>query len=104
MSTIPASFFSSVSPSVISAGGAALDITGLLLTANTRVPIGTVASFPNEPSVASYFGAGSTEDLLSTIYFGGFTGSTAAPGAILFAQYNAAAVAAKAKSFIAGTY
>ena len=49
--TIPASHFVSVVPSVISAGGSALNLQGLALTSGTRVPIGQVLSFPTAAAV-----------------------------------------------------
>lgn len=94
MSTIPASAIVNVIPGVLAAGGAALDINGLFLTNSTRPPIGSVLQFPNEAAVATYFGPGSNEDLLATVYFGGFNGAQASPGNLLFAQYPLAAVAA----------
>lgn len=89
---IPASAIVSVTPSVISAGGNALDLSGLMLTTNARVPIGTVMSFPSQLGVANYFGASSQEALLATNYFLGFDNSNQKPGAMLFAQYNQIAV------------
>lgn len=101
MSTIPAKQLVSVIPSVLGAGGAGLDIIGLFLSPNTRIPIGSVLSFPDGPSVTTYFGAGSAEDVVANGgvgqgdgYFGSFTKATKLPAAILFAQYNANAVAA----------
>jgi hypothetical protein len=94
MPAIPASQIVSVVPSVIGAGGAALDLNGLILTANPRVPIGTVQSFPSSPAVSAYFGATSQEAMLANIYFLGFDGSTVKPGALLFAQYPLAPVGA----------
>ena len=44
MPTIPASVLVNVLPSVLSAGGTGLTGTGLILTRNTRVPVGSVAS------------------------------------------------------------
>jgi hypothetical protein len=85
--SIPANQIASVVPSVIGAGGSALDLSGLILTANPRVPIGTVPSFPSAAAVALYFGATSQEAALAAIYFLGFDGSTVKPGALLFAQY-----------------
>jgi hypothetical protein len=92
MQSIPASAIASVVASVISAGGSALDLNGLALTANTRVPIGAVLSFPSAPAVSSYFGPTSTEAADAAIYFAGFAGSNVLPGAMLFAQYNQSAV------------
>jgi Protein of unknown function (DUF3383) len=104
--TIPASYSVESSPSVISAGGNALNLNGLLLTKSTRVPIGQVLSFPTGAAVSSYFGAASAEAVVAnggqtlggnpagTGYFGGYQNATAVPGALLVAQYPATAVAA----------
>ena len=94
MPTIPANTIVDVVPSVISAGGDALDVIGLFLTTNTRVPVGTVMSFSSALAVSNFFGPTSKEAAQAAVYFGGFTGATAQPGALLFAQYNTAAVSA----------
>lgn len=101
MSSIPANLFVSVQPSVLGVGGNALDVIGLVLTTSTRVPIGSVYSFPSAAAVKTFFGSGSNEAVVAggaagkgSGYFGGFTNSDALPGAILFAQYNKVAVAA----------
>jgi hypothetical protein len=101
MSSIPANLFAQVTPSVLSVGGTALDITALVLTNNTRVPIGTVASFSSVLAVSSFFGATSQEAIIAggglgkgSGYFGGFTNSNKLPATLLFAQYNTASVAA----------
>ena len=94
MSTIPASEIANVTPSVLAAGGSALDLVGLLLTTTARVPIGTVQAFATQAAVATYFGASSPEANLATKYFLGFDNSAQKPGSILFAQYNSAAASA----------
>lgn len=94
MSTIPASAIVNVTPGVLAAGGAALNLNGLMLTNSFRPPIGSVVAFPDATTTANFFGANSTEAALASVYFGGYNGSTAAPGNLLFAQYPAAAVAA----------
>jgi hypothetical protein len=94
MSTIPASEIVNVIPGVLTAGGAALDLNGLMLTTSIRPPIGTVQQFPDADSVSDYFGPASAEAALATIYFEGYTNATASPGNLLFAQYPALAVAA----------
>ncbi|MDE2472009.1 MAG: DUF3383 domain-containing protein [Bradyrhizobium sp.] len=94
INSIPASAIVSITPSVISGGGNALNLVGLVLTSGTRVPIGSVLSFPSSASVATYFGASSTEASVAATYFGGFDTSTQKPGAILFAQYPQTAVGA----------
>ena len=94
MSTIQVSEVVAVNPSVLSAGGSALDVIGLILSTSTRVPVGTVASFPDANSVGDFFGLNSTEASAAGTYFEGFTGSNKLPGSVLFSQYNQAAVAA----------
>lgn len=91
---IPASQIVSVVPSVLSAGGDALDLIGIVLTQNTRVPIGQVLSFPSALSASMYFGALTQEAALASVYFLGFDNSTRKPGKLLFAQYNTAPVSA----------
>lgn len=91
--SIPASDIVSVVPNVISAGGSALDLNGLVLTNGTRVPIGTVLALPSQLAVANYFGPTSVEASIATIYFNGFDNSNVKPGAILFSQYNQVDVA-----------
>jgi hypothetical protein len=92
--SIPASYFVTVNPSVLSAGGIGLDLSGLFLTTSTRVPIGVVASFPNAAAVGAYFGLSSVEYAKALIYFSGFDNSNIKPGALLFSQYNTGSVAA----------
>lgn len=101
MSTIPASELVSVTPGVLGIGGSAVDIIGLILTTNTRVPIGTVQRFASADEVGSFFGLGSAEAIaagggagMGSGYFGGFTNANKIPASVLFAQYNTAAVAA----------
>ncbi|WP_233343476.1 DUF3383 domain-containing protein [Burkholderia cepacia] len=90
--SIPASLIASVTPSVISAGGSALDLVGYMLTTNSRVPVGSAPTFPNQPAVAAYFGANSTEAQLAAIYFNGFDNSNVKPGSLGFMQYPTAPV------------
>src|ERR1700761_7523394 len=101
MTTIPADIFVSDTPSVISTGGDGLVLNGVLLTKSTRVPIGTVMSFPSSQAVSNFFGGTSSEFKfagggtgLGTGYFGGFVGASQTPGALLVAQYNTSAVSA----------
>ena len=93
MNSVPASYFSSVNPAVLAAGGNGLDLIGLFLTTSTRTPIGTVPSFSSALSVGNYFGTSSAEYAAAVTYFNGFLNSNIKPGALLFAQYNTAAVA-----------
>jgi hypothetical protein len=91
---IPASAIVSVTPSVLSAGGSALDLSGMVLTTNTRVPIGTALSFPSASAVSTYFGPSAFETALAATYFLGFDNSNVKPGAMLFWQYPTVAVGA----------
>ncbi|NTG07260.1 DUF3383 family protein [Rhizobium rhizogenes] len=95
MSTIPASQLVSIQPNVLSAGGSALVLNGLILTQNPRVPVGEVLPLSNDGvSVSDYFGPSAEEVEIANVYFNGFNNSTQKPSTILFAQYNSAAVAA----------
>ena len=87
MTTISADKFVDVQPGVLSAGGTGLVLQALVLSTSTRVPIGTVKSFSDGPSVTDYFGGGSAESLfaeggvgLGSGYFGGFDGSVEVSG------------------------
>ncbi|MER9376004.1 DUF3383 domain-containing protein [Mesorhizobium sp. M0491] len=95
MTTIPASQLVNVIPNVLNAGGNALVMNGIVLTQNTRVPIGAVLSFPNDGiSVSNFFGPSSEEAEIAAVYFNGYNNSTQKPATILFSQYPSAAVAA----------
>jgi hypothetical protein len=94
MTTIPASIYIAVTPSVLGAGGSELDANGVVLTTSNRVPLGAVYSFATAASVAAFFGAASVEARiaggasgLGSGYFGGYAGSDVLPGALLFAQF-----------------
>lgn len=92
--SISASQIVGVTPSVLSAGGSALDLNGLILTTNTRVPVGSAISLPSSLAVSQYFGPTSVETAMGNVYFLGFDNSNVKPGALLFAQYNTSAVGA----------
>ncbi len=94
MQAIPLSFSIKIIPGVISSGGTALDLSGLMLSTSARVPMGTVQTFSLEADVASYFGDDSPEAAAAAIYYLGSDGASVLPSAMLFAQYNVAAVAA----------
>lgn len=94
MSSIPASAIVNVTPSVLAAGGNAIDVIGLMLTSGTRIPIGTVPEFASAAAVSTYFGAGTPEALNAAVYFEGFDNSAVKPGKLRMAQYPTAAVSA----------
>lgn len=95
---IPASQLVNVLPSVLPAGGSALDLIGLILTKSTKIPIGQVASFADVTDVGLTFGATSQEAGLADVYFKGPDNATVTPAALLFAQYPEAAVGAYLRS------
>lgn len=90
-------------PGVLTAGGSALALNGLCLTATpNRIPMGAVASFPNAPAVAAWFGPASEEANVANTYFGSYTNTSLIPGALLFAQYPLAPVAAFLRGSVSG--
>lgn len=92
--TIPASATVNIIPNVLAGGGNNLNFIELMLTTNTRVPIGAIPSFPSLLGVQSYFGALAAESNAAAIYFAGFDGSNVKPSALLFAQYPIVSVGA----------
>ncbi len=96
--TIPASKLVSILPGVIGVGGAALALSGLVLTADTSVPIGAIRQYSDATAVGDYFGYESPEKAIADVYFQGFDTSTQKPANILFAQYPTAPVAAYLRS------
>ena len=97
VASIPASRIVNITPTVLPAGGTALDLCALLLTTSTRIPVGVVQAFDDAASVGAYFGLSSREYALAVKYFLGFTNSTANPARLLIAQRVASAVAAYIK-------
>lgn len=96
--SIPAKKLVEIIPGVVGVGGAALALSGLMLTADIAVPIGTIKQFSEAPAVAQFFGPLSPEASLAAVYFAGFEGSTQKPGNLLFVQYPTAPVAAYLRS------
>lgn len=94
MATIPASDIVRIVPGVLSAGGTAMALNGLLLTDSTRIPTTEVWSFGSADAVSSLFGPTAAETSLATTYFAGYDNSFVKPAALLMAQYNATAVRA----------
>lgn len=92
--TIPASFYVGITPGVISAGQPGITMSELMLTSNTRVPIGMILSCTSLTSVQDYFGPTSNEATEAAVYFKGYNGATALPANVLFAQYPTANVGA----------
>ena len=92
MSTIPFSQVVQVVPSVLSANGIAVDLNGLVLTQNALAPYGTVLNFSDAAGVQSYFGAGSDEATIASIYFNGYQNGTQLPGSLLMTRYPEVAI------------
>ena len=91
-STIPFSAVVNVVPSVLSAGGIAVDLNGLLLTQSSYAPSGAILSFANQAAVSAYFGATSTEASLAANYFNSYTTATRQPGNLLMTRYPLLAI------------
>ena len=88
--TINVNSLVNVTPGVEAPGGSNFVLNGLMVTANTRIPIGSVPSFPNQAAVGAALGFSSAEYALAGNYFNSFDTSTKKPGALLMAQlpYN----------------
>jgi hypothetical protein len=91
---IPASAIVQVNPNVIGSGGNPLSFNGVILTANTAIPVGSVQSFSSAAAVSAFFGPAAIETLMANVYFQGRDNATVLPGKLLFSQYNAAPVSA----------
>jgi hypothetical protein len=96
--TIPFSQVANVIPGVLTAGGIAIDLNGVMLTQNPLVPYGAPLLFSNNAGIISYLGATSTEAGLGAIYFNGFTNCTKLPGALYMTNYPENAIAAWLRS------
>lgn len=92
--TIPASFYVGVTPGVISAGQTGITLSEIMLTTNTRIPIGSLLACTSLSSVQTYFGPSSLEATEAAVYFAGYQGATQTPAALLFTQYPTANVGA----------
>jgi hypothetical protein len=94
MSTIPISQIVQVNPGVLSAGGSAIDLNGVMLTQNALAPYGQAIQFASAEDVEAYFGSTSDEAELANIYFNGFLNATKKPGILYMARYPESAIAA----------
>lgn len=92
--TIPFSQVVNVVPSVLSAGGIAVDLNAIMLTQNSLAPNGSMLTFSSAANVGAYFGQSSTEYALATVYFAGFSTGTKTPGQLQFTRYPEVAIGA----------
>ena len=81
-------------PGVLSGGGSNPVMSGVFLTTNSSVPVGTALSFPTYASVAAFFGSSAQESISAAQYFAGFDNSTVKPSILKFWRYVNANVAA----------
>jgi len=93
MKTIPVSQLVKINPGVLAAAGSLAALLGLILTADTAVPVGKPMSFATATDVGNFFGLSSDEYKAAQIYFQGPANATKAASALLFAQYPSAPVA-----------
>ena len=92
--SIPIDFVASVVPAVDAAGGAGVDVVGLVLTTNPTVPVGEALSFYSDKAVADYFGSISPEAAFAVTYFQGYDNALQQPSVIRFAQFPLSGVPA----------
>jgi len=87
--SIPASAIVKVTPGVLGTGGSPLSLNAVILSQSLSIPAGKVLSFVSQTAVQSYFGIGSTEDIVAGVYFGGYDNSYIKPGTLFFAPHAA---------------
>jgi hypothetical protein len=91
MSTIPISQIVTMQPGVVSGGGAASLLTGLVLTQDASVPPGQFLDFYDATDVSNWFGATSNAATLANAYFPGTINGGQLPYDLKFAFYATAA-------------
>jgi hypothetical protein len=92
MPTIPFEAVVDIIPGVISAGGAAVALSAVVLSESIYAPQNELLGFPSAADVAAYFGASSPEALLAPSYFNGPENALATPGMLYFLGYAESAV------------
>lgn len=92
--TIPISQVVTINPGVIGTGGNPLALNGVFLSSDTKIPIGSLLSFPSADSVADYFGETSALAGLASNYFLSFENSQKKPQSMIFAPWITAATPA----------
>ncbi len=84
---IPAAQLVQVNPSVISGGGNALTLNGVILTPSSAVPMRAVQPFASAEAVSTFFGPLSDEAALANVYFAGRDNATVLPSNLFFSRY-----------------
>lgn len=87
MSTIPISQVVQVNPGVISAGGAASRLTGLVVSQDTSIAPGQLLDFYTAADVSNWFGPSAPETTLANNYFPGIVNGGQLPYDLKFAGY-----------------
>lgn len=95
--TIPVSQVVEINPAVVGAGSNPLSMSGVFVSDNATVPVGSLLEFPSVDAVTDYFGVDSKESKLAQVYFLGFENSTKKPVNLIFAPFATAARAAFAR-------
>lgn len=85
--SIPVDSLIKINPGVISGGGTAQVLNGVLLSQNPLIPTGSVQPFSTLLSVQNYFGLASAEATFAATYFLGFNNSTQKPSKLYVAPY-----------------
>ncbi|QCE34690.1 DUF3383 domain-containing protein [Acetobacteraceae bacterium] len=88
--SIPVSQIVRIVPSSLAAAPSNPFMNGLILTQNTALKAGEVASYEDAKSVAQVFGAQSVEAQMAAAYFGGYVGASQLPSLLYFYGAEAA--------------
>jgi hypothetical protein len=95
MPTIPISQIVDVIPGVVSGGGAASLLTGVVLSQDASVPADQVLTFFDAADVSTWFGPAAPETLIANNYFPGIVNGGQLPAQLQFARDNLAASGAE---------
>ena len=87
MSTIPISEIVQINPGVVTGGGAASKLTGLVLSQDASVPLNQVLTFASAAAVSAWFGPSAPETLCATYYFPGIVNGGQLPAGLQFGAY-----------------
>ena len=94
MSTIPVSQIVQIVPGVITAGGAASKLTGVVVTQDTSILPGQYLDFFAKEDVAAWFGPTSAAATIANNYFPGIVNAGQLPYDLAFCRYSSTATPA----------